>query len=411
MASLFNIFSKNKIDFTPVKFAECEGVVYNPERGWYKIFPFVIGNDINLTEAGYSLTDSESLVLIRIDIGNYADIELPEEALAQMRTILDFFRDNGKDIILRVTYDSEGNAMVREPSYFGMVEKHMEQVARLIKNYAGNIFVYQGLLIGNWGEMHTSRYATDKYIQRLAQLLGNESGCTDSGTNMFYGSVRTPAKHKAVSSCSNMSIGIYDDAILASENDLGTYLNIADEMAYESAKGVSAPNGGEAIYGEAYADRLTDRQIIEIFEKKRITYLNTQYDRRLLDKLEKRGLLSVIGKRLGYRYIVQKAAFVKGGSIFEITIKNVGFAPIYRDTESFIVIEAEDGNVYNIPLKLNLARRVPEEGIAVGITADLLPKNVKGKLYLKTVRSTDGRQIVFANTESKDGNTLLGEIG
>lgn len=410
MASLFNIFSKNKINFTPAKFTECEGEIYNPERGWYKIFPFVIGNEINLTEAGYSLSAKECLVLVRIDIGNYADIELPEAALSEMRKIIDFFRDNRKDIILRVTYDSEGNAMVREPSYFGMVEKHMEQVAQLLKSYSGNIFIYQGLLIGNWGEMHSSRYATDKYIQRLMQLLVKESGCNDAESNAFFGAVRTPAKHKAVNTYSGMSIGIYDDAILATENDMGTYQNVADELTYESVKGLAAPNGGEAVYAEGYADTLSDKQILDFLAKKRVTYLNTQYDRRLLDKLDNRGLLDTIGKRLGYRYIVKKAGFVKNGSVFEITINNLGFAPIYRDTNSSLVIEADDGKSYDIPLKLNLARRAPEEGIEVSIAANMLPENVKGRLYLKTVRSMDNRQIIFANSESKDGNVLLGEI-
>ena len=411
MAGLFNIFSKKKIDFAPIKFTECETEVCNPERGWYKIFPFVIGDEINLTEAGYSLSDKEYLVLVRIDIGNYADIELPAEALARIREIIEFFRDNGKDIILRVTYDSEGNAMVREPSVFAMVEKHMEQVAGLIKDYAGSIFVYQGLLIGNWGEMHSSRYATDKYLQRLMRLLGKGSEGSDSRGNTFFGAVRTPAKHKAVNSYSDIKIGIYDDAVLASENDLGTYQNVADEQAYESTKGLMAPNGGEAVYGEGYADRLRNEQIIDFFEKKRITYLNTQYDRRLLDKLDKRGLLDIIGRRLGYRYIVKKAAFVKGGSIFEITIRNAGFAPIYRETKSELIIAADDGREYDIPLELNLAQRAPEDGdIIVGVNARLFPENVKGKLYLRTVRGMDNRQIYFANTATKDGNTLLGEI-
>ena len=86
--------------------------------------------------------------------------EIPKEALLHIGQILEFFRRNGKEMILRFVYDNEGKGMEREPLTVSMVKRHMEQIGGAIRPYMEDILVLQGIFVGNWGEMHGSKLAT-----------------------------------------------------------------------------------------------------------------------------------------------------------------------------------------------------------------------------------------------------------
>lgn len=86
-------------------------------------------------------------------------------------------------MILRFSYDLEGKGLEKEPGSIRLVEEHMQQIGEVIREYADDIFAVQGILIGNWGEMHGSRYLTPDAFRTLTDTMikavdGRLPGCS-----------------------------------------------------------------------------------------------------------------------------------------------------------------------------------------------------------------------------------------
>ena len=71
-------------------------------------------------------------MLVRFDIGAFRGMSLSEEALEYADEILKCFHSRGKEIILRVLYDTQGKGMEREPTLFSIVLTHMRQLGAVV---------------------------------------------------------------------------------------------------------------------------------------------------------------------------------------------------------------------------------------------------------------------------------------
>ena len=97
-----------------------------PSRGWYSIFPFILSRTVDYGELRWSLKDDENLVLARIDINEFKETPISEEALVNLQKMFDFFRQYNKEIILRFVYDTDGNGLMNEPQSVSIIKNHME---------------------------------------------------------------------------------------------------------------------------------------------------------------------------------------------------------------------------------------------------------------------------------------------
>ena len=406
---------KNGISFRAYDLSEYHGPLNNPDRGWFHMYTFDVGE--GKTDAGSIVINddpSSDLVLLLIALRSaykFRD-KKTETAKTEIEALIERFHAAGKDIILRVVYDTCGHALESEPYDLEEVLQDAGMVGEILKNAGEKVFVYQGLLVGNWGEMHTSKYADgasfnciyEKIKQKSAGADGDEPGC-------FF-AVRRPDIHRMLDN-SDGRLGIFDDAVFGSESDMGTYRDAERDPQYESKVSLHAPNGGEAIYGGGYIDHLSDKDVISFLEKKKVTYLNRDYDLKLIDKLKRNEeLYTAVDSRLGYRYIVTYAGYQKKDRLLKFTVKNLGFAPVYRSTRSFITARDANGQTEVIPLDLDL-RTVGGCGesadvsvIMHGIDEMRMPVRVS----LETVRSYDGKTIRYANPQTEDGSVLLGEF-
>ena len=100
-------------------------------------------------ELRWSLKDDENLVLARIDINEFKETPISEEALVNLQKMFDFFRQYNKEIILRFVYDTDGNGLMNEPQSVSIIKNHMEQLGPLIRKNAGQILTLQGLFFGS----------------------------------------------------------------------------------------------------------------------------------------------------------------------------------------------------------------------------------------------------------------------
>ena len=427
LAKLFK--SKIKWEFQPGELLETTEHLNNPARGWYTIYPFLLEEEPDFEELFWCLQKEETLALVIINIGAYRERYLDEEALHRMRRILNFFADHSYDIILRITYDHEGNAVEREPFFFKYVTGHLQQLLPVIKEVSDHIFVLQGMLIGNWGEMHTSRFVSPEKLKQLWGIL------KDGLENCTFLAVRRPSMWrllhpeecgKAQPAWDNMAL--FDDAIFGSESHMGTFgitpkENAAwdslwsrqDELAFENWLCRKVPNGGEVVCGEKYAETFTPATTVEVLRQMHITYLNQAYDEAILNQWKQwewqnGSFYDYVGKYLGYRFCVRKAEVLPGNQAEEltvsVTIENTGFANCYQKAEVILEWQEANGKWNETVLASDITHW--DSGSVQNVSGVLPLADME--LYVSVRRCPDGRTILFANQSDAKGRVYLGKI-
>ncbi len=430
--------------------AERSEDVRNPCRGWYQIYTFQADLEPDFGELEWCLDRKDSLALVFLDIGGYRDRDLDAATLGRIRRILDFFRDNGYDIILRVAYDHQGKAVEREPYFWDQVKEHMRQVGELLRDYGESIFIYQGLLTGNWGEMHTTRFQDERKRGELWEILQKYR------TKGTYAAVRRPAYWRQLhgeqkdGKYGEGDMGLFDDAMFASEDHLGTFGTLSrengwgeawkreEELCFEEELCRRVPNGGEAVYGEAFQGQLTPKQVEDILRRMHITYLNKVYDAEILniwrqwkysgaEEWNGKSLYDYIGAHLGYRLVIRGVRFRAGrggdSGKLEITVENTGFASLYQEAEFWLESretesdreEVTDGE--SVSLTPKLLRLMPDgkntDEVWNSQESRILFCNVPMKtqqFWIRANRKRDGAAICFANGCDKDGRTRIGKL-
>ena len=435
--ALHKLFTKGKKwSFQKAEFEENTIELQNPARGWFKIFPFMVEEEPDFTKLSWCDEDTNALALVIINIGEYRDETMPETALQNIRIILDFFAEKNYDVILRVTYDHLGYALEREPFFFSQVKEHLSQLVPILRDYKDTIFVYQGMLIGNWGEMHTSKFVSAPKLKELWQIL--QGGV---GDYLFF-AVRKPSFWRLLhpQSCDSPELicdkmGLFDDAIFGSSTHLGTFGSTprensgwealwsrTSELNFENELCLKVPNGGEALAGECFLKESCIPQILDTLGKMHVTYLNEAYDKVILDSWKRwncaqgsiwqnKSLYEYIGAHLGYRFVVRDVSFTiseehRNKMNLIISIENVGFANFYQEAEVYLHWIDVDNKMYHKILNTDI--RDWNSGTNTCVETDI---NVGDFfVYLSAVRKKDNSIIYFANPCDRSGRVYLGQI-
>lgn len=340
----------------------------NPSKGWYGLYPFVISEEPDFDNLVWSLADGDVIALVRIDIGRRqpgvgTDSPFTAEELDRADHILTWFEKHSREVILRITYDTEGKGMEHEPSLIKNVAGHMRQLGPVIAAHADNIIVHQGIFVGSWGEMHDSKFLSENAVCELYETLVSACG------NKVRIAVRTPMQHRFIMKYLTRYMGtgnadtdtdilrpaLYNDAILSSEDDMCTYAGGRTVWAdYQDEVCTYAVCGGEAIHDNPLNDY--DNAVKELANM-HVTYLNRQYDMAVLDKWRSNNGYDYIGTHLGYRFVVTDTAAGRdaeeetggktqagGGSIYiNVRIANRGFACVYDRVRLLAEFRGKDG--------------------------------------------------------------------
>jgi hypothetical protein len=310
-----------------------------PSRGWYSIFSFTLSKAEDYDELKWSLRKYEDLALMRVNLCEYRDCDISDEGLVNLSGLFDFFRKHGREVILRFVYDVTGMGLMNEPSSKRIIKRHMEQVAPIIIKNADNIITVQGVFTGSWGEMHSSRY-TDR--EDIADLVTTLFEATKGSVNI---ALRTPKQIRELDAVLSEihyqnrdklihKIGLYDDAMLASPSDMGTFMQDKMKEELSIVRELSLHNyvGGETVSPNELND---GKAAVEGMRARCATYLNSQYDTAVLDKWKNQeydGKISVyqyISEHLGYclEFVgVKQSIFSKKAVVM---LKNTGFAPFF----------------------------------------------------------------------------------
>ncbi|MCD7954335.1 MAG: DUF4874 domain-containing protein [Lachnospiraceae bacterium] len=370
------------VSWSSESFSETDAVLDNPYRGFYQIHAYSLNEEneslAEALEKHIEENEALALVLVEINLKNYAESALSDNALAQVDTILSAWAESGRQIILRFLYDWDGNGRTSEPSSLGQILEHMEQVAEIVNRYADSVHILQGVFVGSYGEMNESAYLGEEdmttLITRLAEL-------TDPS---IYLAVRTPAQWRTVTGLTSLPesfpasdgslisrLGLYNDGILGSETDLGTYGDTsragsatpsdkgtrAEELAFQDELCRYVPNGGEVVSDYTLGDL---DAAIDTLSQMHISYLNEGYDTAVLDAWKETTYTGddvfygcsgydYISAHLGYRYILtgtdlKFSTWFNEEAILSFTVQNVGFASSTRDFEATITLQKTDGS-------------------------------------------------------------------
>lgn len=451
------LFRQKKTDgkwfFEKGTLAEDTSAFSNPARGWYQIYPFLAEQEPDFDELEWRLDKRDALALVFLDIGAYRERDLDAEGLDRIRRILDFFARHGYDVIVRAAYDREGRAMEKEPWFFRQVLTHLEQLGELLKEHADSVFVFQGMLVGSWGEMHSSRFLSPERMGQMAAVLRRFPG------KDRYLAVRRPVYWRALHDGEEPTdgMGLFDDGLFGSESDLGTFgteergktawdspWRRSDELAFENRLCRLVPNGGEAVFDGAFQESLSPERIVEELGEMQITYLNKAHDARQLDAWRKwkytkagawcgKSLYDYIGAHLGYRFLIRSvsALWERGRQTqlrLRVEIENVGFAAFYQEAELFLECERQDGETQQTVPGGQEVQRQTVPGERGGQTCIVLERQMKGwlsretrtlscavpvrecEIFLAVRRKRDGACIRFANSSDQAGRVRLGAL-
>lgn len=429
-------------------FEESPRQLDNPNRGFYYIYDFRITDE----ETDYAGTVAErykkdrdtNLTLIQICLQNYGESEISEAGMKNIAALFDALETIDKQLIVRFVYDTEGKNMLYEPRELDIVLRHMEQVGPVLRSHSAQIFTLQGLFVGNWGEMHGSRYVEAVDLRQLANRLAE---VTDPAT---YLAVRTPAQWRmimrppktAASDALSGRMGLFNDGMLGNESDYGTYGTgdaesvgqyekwcRRDELTFQEEICCQAPNGGEVIHPNAYNDI---ERAIESMATMHVTYINREYEESVMEKwagstVSEEGCfdgmdgLTYIERHLGYRLLIENVDFVyrfwENRLLVNIAMKNVGFAPLYQEPQTQLKLYnqgTEEILTFEIHDSLRELTGGNRSELSRKIRVDLdVSRLSTGKytLYLSIVDPATGRHIQLANEqEEEEYGYRLGEL-
>lgn len=408
----------------------------NPARGWYQIYTFLAEQEPDFEAQRWCLDRRDTLALVLIDIGGYRKRDLDGTVLDRIHRILRFFEENQYDCIVRTVYDHEGKAFVREPADFAQVQTHLRQIGSVIKECASSVFVFQGMLVGNWGEMHGSRFFNDERMILLAEILRMQK------TPQTFLAVRRPVywrrlhegqKYRALNCWDGM--GLFDDGIFGSSSHLGTFAEEErkdqvwdepwrrdEELEFEHKLCHQVPNGGEAVYSSGYIRTLTPGKVILELQKMQVTYLNRAHDTRILNIWKEwtypgqgvwagKSVFDYVGAHLGYRFFIRNVRVSqvrrKGRQCrVEVEIENTGFGGFYQEAAIDLEYVDRHGLLSRVVLEEQMKGWKSREIRRLSCMAEA----GEGKMALSARRKRDGAKILFANQSGEEGKTVLGYL-
>ena len=421
---------------------ESNSIMQNPFRGFYKINGYMLSDKTNKKELTKQIkqnckANSYPLVLLEINLKNYANTDISSSAQQQLDTILTQYTSAKKQIILRFLYDWDGKALQSEPSDFFRIKNHIQQLSSTINKYKNCIYIIQGAFIGNVGEMNNSNYNDIDQIRQLIETLA------ESTDPQIYLAVRTPAQLRGIlrtrtplssqdSESGNLAsrLGLYNDGMLGNVYDMGTYDDTPitsgsdmdepgtreEELLYQYKLCQYVPNGGEVAIDNEYND--LENAVTDLAQM-HVSYLNSEHEEDVLNKWKKSTYTGddvfsgctgydYVEAHLGYRYFIQEShldfhSIVGDDATLYLTIANSGFSSAYKKYDTTLLITNQDtGKTKRLETTIDNRRISGNDQVTFKISPDI--RSLKKGTYTLSLEMKDSYTedcIHFANAGSE----------
>lgn len=368
-------------------------VIANPERGT------IHQHDVHSNKKSYNLTKDEvqqwrteekkTLVRMSVYLDNFVkNGTISQSYINTIKSNLDAIRDGGGKCILRFAYTEDTGKKPWDASV-DIIKQHISQLkSEIFDNYSDVISVLEAGFLGVWGEWYYTN--NDSKADRKAVL---DALLDAMPTNRFV-SVRTPSykynvfgktsadyttEATAYDGSDYSRIGAFNDAFVASENDMGSFGSnsrgggvksdgVEQDRTFWANDTKFGPMGGEStepdkasLVNSLYTRTLTD------LAKYHYTYMNEEWYEGFVNKwkstVDKATALhpgdtywDTMQKRLGYRFTIAGAQITK--TVNEVlhvqfAILNDGYATPYNPRPLKVVLLKENNGKYTIAATLD----------------------------------------------------------
>lgn len=344
-------------------FTAHDRAIVNPARGLYTQIQYTEAKRLaDIKESG------QSLALVTMGLEDYIEQPIPEEELDLFSDLLKEARKQGIMVMFRAAYLFEADGA--EPE-LEMIEQHIGQLSGVMNEYKDTVLLVQAGMIGLWGEWHGSKYLEDENAVRkeALQVVGWWLEYLDETIEL---NVRRPvfiwmAEEEQYDV---KRIGLHNDALLATDSDMGTYYEREKELTWAEQSLKGKISGGEMPYVSEYTEI---PNVLKEFGQLHLTYLNAYYNTDVLkgwkeQEYESENAFSYIEKRLGYRYyaeqIIVNECLYPYTKMFNIKVKlkNEGFSDAASRFHVYLVLDngkekhfirmEKEGENYETALKL-----------------------------------------------------------
>jgi len=363
---------------TTVTYPATSAELANPERGFYHHAETFASNHTPLdlaTLQDYRQNEHITLVLRLFYLDSFITSAISADYLEAIQTDFDTARQAGVKLILRFAYNQNPASPNPDDPSLSRILGHLDQLEPIIRANSDVIAVMQAGFIGAWGEWY---YTNDEFgappdppnytnrgalltkildtlpLTRMVQLRTPYYKQNIFDTGGGVGGALPPTEAHSGSHLAR--VGHHNDCFLASDDDLGTYLDLTEDYAYLAAETLYLPMGGETcLVNPPRSEWATAVQELALFHW---SYLNRDWHPDVLDSWGTH-LTDTVSLELGYRFVLQQgtysdAAQAGGNLTVTLALKNEGWAaPFNPRPVELILRRTTNGDVYAFPLAVD----------------------------------------------------------
>ncbi|PKB44819.1 uncharacterized protein DUF4874 [Cellulophaga sp. RHA19] len=353
-----------------IKYTESLEVISNPERGFMHSWSVLSeGDPLSLVTLNSLKNENVTIILRLYYLDAFKNSDLSEVQLNLIKTDFERLREAGIKCVLRFAYNSNSD---ETDAPLNIIENHLDQLKPIVSDNADVIAFVQAGFIGSWGEwaFSTNNLTTTESRKAVVNKL------LDVFPKEVKIQLRTPKYKQEVFDYTNAidetvgygttdiaRVGFHNDCFLASVDDYGTYQNVTIEKSYISDEASFVPTGGETCppSGIPTASCATAEEEMTLLKW---TYLNLDWYGPVLNVWRNNSCFVDFQKKLGYRLVLKSAELQKkvtASSNFNLNavISNVGYAPVYNQKNTFLVLKATDGTLYKKALNFDVRKVLP----------------------------------------------------
>ena len=320
-------------------YSENDESLVNPARGFYTQIYYKEPERLELIRE-----EGQTLSLVTMSLKDHMEEPIPEEKLERLRILFEEARKQQVMLLFRAAYRQ--NEECGEPE-LSMIKTHIEQLAEVINEYKDVILVVQTGMVGLWGEWHGSVYLEDEDALRNEAMKVVEWWLQNLDPSINLNLRRPLFIQTAMEvGLDGSRLGMHNDALLATDSDMGTYIDREGELAWCEENLNGKVNGGEMPYVSEYTE---PKHAVEEFEQLALMYLNAYYNVEVLEDWKNRtfdgeNAFEYINRHLGYRYSLK--SFETTEKIYQtsdriqikIQLRNSGFSTIQSRFKLYLVL-------------------------------------------------------------------------
>ena len=341
----------------------------NPERGFYKPFEFRNAQQtITADQVRECVEQNYTLLLYEFYLTEFMESDISQEYLDNIAACFSALRQGGAKCVLRFAYKSRESDTPWDASP-EWVARHIGQLTDVIRANSDVICCWQAGFVGVWGEW----YYTDHFVMNpssdedyqprrkvidamLAALPENRQVAVRTPTfkiRMFgldFDDVLT--KETAHDGSALSRIGAFNDCFVADPTDVGTY-DSEKHREFWAKDNRYLFMGGETC-------RVDENSCQCGFSLSELatyhwSYLNSAYNRKVLQVWKDGQCFDEVACRLGYRFVLESCtmpAEVRKSDDFDLecSILNVGYAAPSNPRGLELVFVDEKGRQTVCPL-------------------------------------------------------------